>query len=405
MPKTRKLIADRGTTFANAVATDPVCCPARATLLTGMYPHNTDVFEIGRPGWTTSRVAARRQTIGVRLQHAGLHDRVHRASTSTATSSTRPTSRRAGTSGSGWPASGSHRVRLPGEPQREHGALRRTRRPTTRPTCWPGRRAVHRSMARRPTSPAVPADARSLGAARADRAAPRDTPTTRSPTIRSRSARTSTRPTCPTSHCGCATTTPACRRRTIEQSTGDYRNGLGSLLAVDEMVGVASPTRLKAAGELEDTVFVFTSDNGYSFGSHRHPREARALRGVGAGAAGGRRSWGSSMARTTSSSPTSTWLRRCTTSRDWTEPDDVDGISIVPFLEAIGPRWREDILIEFNGTYSKYVQMHTFEDARATSTGGRRPGSWSRTIERCAARDGSTSSGTAESSTNTSSTT
>lgn len=43
MPNVQRLIADEGTTFSNAVATFPLCCPARATLLTGQYAHNTGV--------------------------------------------------------------------------------------------------------------------------------------------------------------------------------------------------------------------------------------------------------------------------------------------------------------------------------------------------------------------------
>ncbi|HEX6944543.1 MAG TPA: sulfatase, partial [Casimicrobiaceae bacterium] len=43
MPKTRKLIAGRGTTFSNAIVSFPLCCPSRATYYTGTYAHNHGV--------------------------------------------------------------------------------------------------------------------------------------------------------------------------------------------------------------------------------------------------------------------------------------------------------------------------------------------------------------------------
>jgi arylsulfatase A-like enzyme len=43
MPNVRRLLAARGTTFADAVDSYPLCCPARATFITGQYAHNHDV--------------------------------------------------------------------------------------------------------------------------------------------------------------------------------------------------------------------------------------------------------------------------------------------------------------------------------------------------------------------------
>ncbi|MGH3372047.1 MAG: sulfatase-like hydrolase/transferase [Nocardioidaceae bacterium] len=44
MPYTRKLIGRQGVTFSDAISPYPLCCPARATLLTGMFNHNTGVI-------------------------------------------------------------------------------------------------------------------------------------------------------------------------------------------------------------------------------------------------------------------------------------------------------------------------------------------------------------------------
>lgn len=43
MPKTRSLIARRGTTFSTSLVSLPLCCPSRATFMTGQYAHNHGV--------------------------------------------------------------------------------------------------------------------------------------------------------------------------------------------------------------------------------------------------------------------------------------------------------------------------------------------------------------------------
>jgi N-acetylglucosamine-6-sulfatase len=44
MPTVRRLIAGRGLTFRNSFSPYPLCCPARASLLSGEYAHNHHVF-------------------------------------------------------------------------------------------------------------------------------------------------------------------------------------------------------------------------------------------------------------------------------------------------------------------------------------------------------------------------
>ncbi|MSO41461.1 MAG: DUF4976 domain-containing protein [Solirubrobacterales bacterium] len=43
MPHVRKLLAKQGTSFTHAVDSFPLCCPARATFITGQYAHNHGV--------------------------------------------------------------------------------------------------------------------------------------------------------------------------------------------------------------------------------------------------------------------------------------------------------------------------------------------------------------------------
>jgi len=45
MPIVRRQLAARGVTFANAFASNPLCCPSRASILTGQYSHSTGVWQ------------------------------------------------------------------------------------------------------------------------------------------------------------------------------------------------------------------------------------------------------------------------------------------------------------------------------------------------------------------------
>lgn len=44
MPILRSELADHGVTFSNTFVANPVCCPSRATILTGRYSHSTGVY-------------------------------------------------------------------------------------------------------------------------------------------------------------------------------------------------------------------------------------------------------------------------------------------------------------------------------------------------------------------------
>ncbi len=126
------------------------------------------------------------------------------------------------------------------------------------------------------------------------------------------------------------------------------RTYLATLLSVDESVGRLYET-LRASGQLDDTVIVFTSDNGFVLGEHgrvdkrtmyeesiRVPLLVRYPRAVQAGTVV------SQMALTHDLAPTLIAL-------GGGEPlPDVTGRSLVPLLRGMPTAWRTAFLYEYN---------------------------------------------------------
>lgn len=73
MPNVQDLIAAEGVTFERAYVSYPLCCPSRASLLTGLYAHNHDVRGNFAPqgGWAKFQESGEQQALPVRLQEAG----------------------------------------------------------------------------------------------------------------------------------------------------------------------------------------------------------------------------------------------------------------------------------------------------------------------------------------------
>lgn len=70
MPNVKRLLAAQGTTFSDAVDSFPLCCPARATFITGQYAHNHGVAGNFYPyGWYGMK--HRSNTLPVWLRRAG----------------------------------------------------------------------------------------------------------------------------------------------------------------------------------------------------------------------------------------------------------------------------------------------------------------------------------------------
>jgi arylsulfatase A-like enzyme len=75
MPQTRALIGDAGATFARTYVSYPLCCPSRATFLTGQYAHNHHVRSTVPPDGGVEALRAH-HTLPVWLQAAG-YDTIH----------------------------------------------------------------------------------------------------------------------------------------------------------------------------------------------------------------------------------------------------------------------------------------------------------------------------------------
>jgi len=74
MPKTRDLIGRQGMTFANHFVPLSLCCPSRATILTGLYPHNHKVYTNFPPDGGYERfdeLGHERATLATALHAAG----------------------------------------------------------------------------------------------------------------------------------------------------------------------------------------------------------------------------------------------------------------------------------------------------------------------------------------------
>jgi N-acetylglucosamine-6-sulfatase len=74
MPEIRSQLIDEGISFEEAFVSHPVCCPSRATILTGLYDHNHDVLSNNYPSGGFQKFVEEgheENSIGVALQEGG----------------------------------------------------------------------------------------------------------------------------------------------------------------------------------------------------------------------------------------------------------------------------------------------------------------------------------------------
>jgi N-acetylglucosamine-6-sulfatase len=278
MGNVKTLLADQGTTFDASFASFSLCCPSRATYLTGQYAHNHGVMGNSAPAGGYAKLDSS-NTLPVWLQRAGYHT-VH-----------------IGKYLNGYP--GSNRTHVPAGWTEWYGSIDPSTYQFYNYTLNENGRLV--TYGSDPAS--YQADVYSRKAVDAvRRLAPAQTPFFLSVAFlapHSGGPRESDDPR------NLATPVPAPRHRNrfaaepfpqppsfneadvsdkplgirtrplmsaqqIADVTENYRQRLESLLAVDEAV-VAIVDALRETGELDRTLIVFITDNGYFHGEHRVP--------------------------------------------------------------------------------------------------------------------------------------
>lgn len=347
MPRTRALIADQGITFSNHFVPLSLCCPSRATILTGLHVHNHRVLTNFLPDGGFERFAQLRhedRTLAVALQEAG-----YRTALFGKYLNGYPNGEDLTYVPPGWdewasPVKGSpyasYRYTL-----NENGKLvahgSKAEDYMTDVLSAKAVDFVRRASATSqpfflylatyaPHKPATPAK-RHAGLFPGLQA-PR-TPSFNEPDVRDKPARIRA-----------LKRLDASRVAAIDAL---YRKQMQSLQAVDEAVA-ALVEALRAAGRLDDTYIVFTSDNGFHMGQHRlepgkyTPYEPDVhvpllVRGPGVP----RGLTVEALTLSVDFAPTFAELAGATL------PAEPDGRSLVPFLQGNPPvSWRQAVLLE-----------------------------------------------------------
>jgi N-acetylglucosamine-6-sulfatase len=354
MPGVRRTLADRGTTFSRSFVSFALCCPSRATFLTGQYAHNHGVLG-NRPPTGGYRRLDRRETLPVWLQRAGYRTMhvgkfLNRYGQDLGPYHVPP-------GWDDWHASvDPFTYEYYGTMLNENGALR-TYGSDYSTDLYAGRAVELIDRAARDDAPfflsvafLAPHDG---GPRELDDPAGMVTPV---PAPRHRdlfvaeplppSVRASFNEADMSDKPAYLRAFPSIENQQAEAIEENYRQRLESLQAVDEAV-VAIANALRAAGELDNTLLIFTSDNGFFHGEHRMPNEKMLvyepsirvpliLRGPGVPVGAERRQ----LVTNADLAPTILDVADASA----TKPQD--GSSLLPLLADPRLEWGRDLLIE-----------------------------------------------------------
>ena len=340
MPELRSSVIEEGASFQNTLISYPLCCPSRATILTGLYAHNHYVRGNAPPdgGFQKFRSEGYEEsTIAVRLQQSGYETALFGEYLNYYLDED-PTHVPPGWNE--WHARGD--IAYYDYELNENGEIVSYGNDTedyftdvlARKATDCVRRATADSQPfflylapAAPHEPAIPAQRHKD--AFADEEAPRP------PSFDEEDV--SDKP-------SWIRTIDHLSDEQISEIDDRYRNWLSSMLAVDDMVA-SLIQELKVAGELDNTFIFFTSDNGYHQGEHlidygkNTPYEESArvplyVRGPGVPAG----SKVEKLALNTDFAPTFADLAGIEFS--------ADGRSLVPLLRSEDPAWRSAVLLE-----------------------------------------------------------
>ena len=335
MPKTRKLLAEQGTTFENAFVTYSLCCPARATFLRGQYAHNHDVrtnaaSAHGSEVWFR-KLGRDRSTVATWLQDTGYSTGFVGKYMNAYDDEYVPP---------GWDdwraLSGKYHKDLK---LNENGEIKDYDVPS-----------IDDLLAKKATgflNSSASGDPFYLQVSTHAPHAPNDFPpryadkfsnakAPRPPSFREEDVRDKP---------GYIQEKGRIGSKGVANIDRQYRDRLRQLLSVDDMVGEITKT-LRGKGELDNTYIVFTSDNGFHFGEHRIKvgkwtpyeeaiRVPTVVRGPGVPHA-----TRPEMVINNDFAPTFADLGGAST------PQFVDGSSFAPLLRGESPDWRKRFLVE-----------------------------------------------------------
>ena len=350
MPRVRAMQA-RGANFTNYTVSDSLCCPSRASILTGQYPHTSGIYTNTEPdgGYGKfKRLGLEQQTFAVSMQRAGyqtsfmgkyMNGYDPLAGNGQVGSNVPPGWTDWHVGGNGYRNfnytlnENGREVRY-GKKRADYltDVLARKSGRFIRSSAAAGQPFALEVSTFSPHGPFTPAprDAKAYPGLKAPRG-----PAFNEANLRDKPAWLRGR--------------PKLTKAQIAQIDKNYRKRAQSVRSIDALIGTIRRT-LKATGQLDNTYIVFTSDNGFHMGEHRLPTGKQTAFAtdievplVVNGPGVGHRSIGQ-LAQNVDLAPTFADLGGAATLRT------ADGRSLAPLLRGRTPaNWRQAALVEHRG--------------------------------------------------------